>query len=164
MPRSAISCVKIDAIWLSFCGILNTHFRFSSIGATIDAAAASVTIGVALSDTTSNIANADDVKLGPIKISTLSSLISFLAFRTAIPGSLASSRMMYSIGCPAMFFGHSNTAFFEAAPIAAAGPVIDKSTPTLIWANTGAQNSAATNKQTARRVSMYPPTGARLIQ
>src|ERR1700712_4221004 len=103
----------------------------------MDADAASATIGVCDSASGSSMASAFGVVLGPTTMSTFSSVVSLRRLRTALVVSDASSRMMYSTFWPATSLGHSSIALRVGAPIAAAGPVVEIVTPTLIcaWAD-----------------------------
>src|SRR5450830_690054 len=141
-PLSAICWVRMVAMCESFCGILNAHARLASIGSTMDDDAASVIIGVSDSAATSSIAKALGVVFGPTITSTISSAVSLRALRTALVGSDASSRITYWTFCPAISFGHSSIAFFDGIPIAAAGPVVEIVTPTLICAYADKEKAA----------------------
>ncbi len=142
-PLSAIDFVTAVAISESFCGILNAQRRFASIGSTIEADAASAIIGVCDSAITSSIASAFAVVFGPTITSTSSSAVSLRALITAPVGVEPSSSTTYSIFWPAISVGHIETTFLLGAPIDAAGPVVDRSTPTLICADAALVNSAA---------------------
>jgi hypothetical protein len=53
---------------------------------------------------------------------------------------------------PAISFGHSNTVFFDDAPIAAAGPVVEISTPILICACAPIESNVKTKPATILRI------------
>src|ERR1039457_6901866 len=84
--------------------------------------------------------------------STFSSAVSLRALRTALVASDASSRITYSTRCPAISFGHSSIAFFDGMPIAAAGPVVEIVTPTLISAY--ADNEKAAKEMQKQQANM----------
>ena len=83
-----------SAIMMSFCGVLKTQRRLASTGSTTRLDAASETIGVWFSDTTSSIASELGVVVLPRITSTLLSVISRRALATAAVVSLASSSTM----------------------------------------------------------------------
>ena len=81
-------------IMMSFCGVLKTHLRLSSIGSTILADAAIEIIGTLASLTTSIIASELGVTVEPMMMSTLSSVISLRVSLTALVVSEPSSSTM----------------------------------------------------------------------
>ncbi|MCY1225302.1 hypothetical protein D9M72_374920 [compost metagenome] len=86
--------VSTVAMCESFCGILKAQRRLASVcGSTMEAEAASATIGVSPSATASSAAMAVGVMLGPTITSTFSSEISLRTLRTAAAGSVPSSRI-----------------------------------------------------------------------
>ena len=87
-----------------------------------------------LSPATSTIASDGGVTDDPISTSTLFSLMSLRVFTTAALESLASSKTMYSMLCPAIVFGSRAIVFFSGMPSETAGPVVESVTPILIWA------------------------------
>ena len=91
------------------------------------------------------------VTVEPTSRSTFSSEMSLRAFFTAVVVSVASSRMMYSIFCPATSFGSSAKVFFSGMPRDAAGPVAETLTPTLICACAVAATLVRTLSATAPR-------------
>lgn len=87
-----MSCASTEAMSESFCGILNAQARFGSdSGSTMTAEAASATMGVPVSASTSRPARAAAVVLGPTMASTLSSEVSLRMFLTARLTSVPSS-------------------------------------------------------------------------
>src|SRR3569623_2135 len=134
MPLSAIWPLIAVAICESFCGVLNTQRRLTTIGSTIAEEAAIEIIGVSDSAATSIIASEAGVTVEPTSRSTFSSDTSLRAFLTAVVVSVASSSTMYCTLLPAIFFGSSEMVFFSGMPSEAAGPVADTVTPTLICA------------------------------
>ena len=81
-------------IWMSFCGVLNTHLTFGLAGSTMAAEAAIEIIGVSASAATSIIASEFGVMVEPTMTSTLFSVSNLRVFLTAVVVSEASSRMM----------------------------------------------------------------------
>ena len=81
-------------IMMSFCGVLKIHLRLASTGSTIVDEAAIEIIGVCDSAATSIIASEFGVVVEPSRMSTLLSVMSFLALATAVVVSEASSRTM----------------------------------------------------------------------
>ena len=81
-PPAAMWSAMPDAISASFCAVLKTHLRFSSMGLIRRAEAAMVTIGVFVSAATSIIAIDTGVVEEPITASTFSSEISLRALAT----------------------------------------------------------------------------------
>ena len=79
---------------MSFCGVLNTHLRLSSMGSTMRAEAAMEIMGVLVSAATSIMAKETGEVLEPSTISTLFSLMSLRVLDTPLVVSEASSSTM----------------------------------------------------------------------
>ena len=131
-------------IWMSFCGVLNTQWRFASIGSTILADAAIEIIGTCASLTTSIIASEFGMTVEPTITSALSSVISLRVLLTALVVSEPSSSTIQLIFWPAMVLGSSAIVFFSGMPSDAAGPVADSVTPTVMSAIAAPAASAST--------------------
>ncbi len=93
-PLAAMCSAMASDIMMSFCGVLNTHLRLSSMGSTMRAEAAIEIIGTFSSATTSIMASELGVTVEPMTMSTLFSLISLRVFDTAAVVSDASSSTM----------------------------------------------------------------------
>ena len=94
MPALAMLVAIASDIMMSFCGVLKTHLRLSSMGSTMRAEAAMEIMGVCASATTSIMASELGVVLDPRMMSTLLSLISLRVLLTAVVVSDASSSTM----------------------------------------------------------------------
>ena len=93
-PRLAMWSTMAAAMSSSFCGVLKTQRRFSSMGSTMVLPAASEMSGVPVSAATSIMASELGVVFDPTRTSTWFSLVSLRAFLTAVVLSVASSRTM----------------------------------------------------------------------
>src|SRR5258706_10553255 len=127
-----------DAMSASFWAVLNAHFFFASMGATIFADPASEISGILTSLATSTRASEFGVVVEPIMRSTLSLLINLRALAIAFVGSVASSSTIYSMDCPPASLGRSATVFCWGIPREAAGPVSGTVTAILIVLPIGA--------------------------
>lgn len=109
----------------------------------MEAEAASAIIGVCPSATASSEASAVGAMVGPTIASTWSSAISRRTLRTACAGSEASSSTMTCARWPPSVVGHICTVFRVGMPMAAAGPVVDSTTPMRRSARAGRAMAAA---------------------
>ncbi len=158
-PLAAMWAAIASAIRLSFCGVLNTQCRGSSIGSMSRALAASEIIGTFFSAATSISASEAGVVLLPISASMLFSSISLRALATARVLSAPSSSTIHSIFCPATSVGISAIELRCGTPRLAAGPVVEMVTPTLTWAKAAAGAStvaARSSRARCQRMRGFP--------
>ena len=152
----AAMCAAIAiAIWLKFCGVMNTHGALSAAGAN----GAMEICGVFVSNATSRIAIEVGVAVDAMSASTLSSPVSLRAFFTAVLGSVASSSTMYLTFSPPMVCGNRANVCFSGMPSDAAGPVAETLTPMVMSAQ--AEPAATTSASACTNASfltfMSPP-------
>jgi len=155
-PLACMWAITASAMRSSFWVVLNTHFFFSSMGWTMAEEPTVVTRGVLASATKSSMARAAGLVVGPIRASTLCSPISFFTAVTALVGSDASSRTMYSTFCPPISAGSRATLFFWGMPTWAVTPVEEAMTPIFTWARAG----PAIRERAARRAAGKRRQGA----
>jgi hypothetical protein len=115
------------------CGMRNDHAPRPSGRFTGE----SMSCTVLPSAATSAIAAATGVATEPTMTSTLSSLMNFLVFLTAVVGSVASSRTMTLSFSPPISFGQRAMPFLVGMPSAEVGPVSEMLTPIVRSASAG---------------------------
>src|SRR3546814_85704 len=137
------------------------------MGRTTAAVPTGASMGVADSATNWIIPMAFGEQVGPIKASTVSSLISFLKAITVWVGSLTSSKEIYSTLRSPILVGKSGTVFFWGMPTMAVGPVAEVTTPIFTCAAAGMapdnRNKAAEHANILKDMegSPRPLTGAK---
>ncbi len=160
IPRLTMSWTSAWAMMSVFCVVLKAHFLSSVMGSTMDAAPTGASMGVP--DSAANCSTLMELgePVGPIRASTWFSLISFLNAVTVWVGSLASSRLIYSMLRSPAFGGSSGTVFFCGMPTSAVGPVAEVTTPILTCPSTIGEllNNAAPSTMVKRgkRTGMSP--------
>ena len=118
---------------------------------------ASDSCGVCASRATSVTASEVGTLLGPMMASTLFSVTSLRAVRTAADGSVASSSAMYSTARPPSVLGSRGTVLRYSEPIEAPGPVLLAMTPMRMSARAAPGASAQARASAAIRRYMAIP-------
>src|SRR5674476_440404 len=145
----AICAAIAIAIWLKFCGVINTQGALSAVGAK----GAIEICGVLVSNATLEMAIEVGVAVEPMIASTLSSPVSLRAFWTAVLGSVASSSTTYLTFSPPIVDGSSAMVCFSGMPSDAAGPVAETLTPMVMSAQ--AEPAAKTNAKVSTIANFF---------
>ena len=161
MPMVATVLALFFAMWsstaliemVSVGAILKAQRRGPSCGSTMAPPPASEITGTPDRAATSSTASEVGVSEGPTITSTLSSVISLVAFFAAVVGSVASFSTIRLTFWPPSSVGQSLIVLSAGMPSDAPGPVSETITPTLMSACAAAARPRPTARPSAWRVN-----------